>query len=230
VRFLFVDDDRVLYDVVSSVLNAHWVGVEVLYAATGAEALDIVERKQLDLVLLDISMPGRSGYQVLQEIRGWSRVPVIMLTAADAVPDKVRALREGADDYITKPFDVQELVARVEAVLRRAGIQPASRSSFFVCGDLSIDFEAKQVRVKGERVSLTPHEYRLLLVLSRNVGQVVPYQALLSTVWGPEYGTEVNYLRVYIRRLRRKLEEDPNRPRYILTARGVGYWCCEPDR
>jgi two-component system, OmpR family, KDP operon response regulator KdpE len=229
VRFLLVDDDRQLFKMVSEVLSAHWRDVEVLYAATGEEALDIVERKQLDLVLLDIWMPGRSGYEVLQEIRGWSPVPVIMLTGAGEVRDKVQALKEGADDYITKPFDVQELIARVEAVLRRAGTQPVSRASSFVCGDLSINFETRQVRVKGEHVPLTPHEYRLLLLLVRNVGRVVPYQTILSTVWGPEYTEEVHYLRVYVRRLRRKLEENPSRPRHIRTVRGIGYRCCEQE-
>jgi two-component system, OmpR family, KDP operon response regulator KdpE len=174
-------------------------------------------------------MPGRSGYQVLQEIRGWSPVPVIMLTGAGEVRDKVQALKEGADDYITKPFDVQELIARVEAVLRRAGTQPVSRASSFVCGDLSINFETRQVRVKGEHVPLTPHEYRLLLLLVRNVGRVVPYQTILSTVWGPKYTEEVHYLRVYVRRLRRKLEENPSRPRHIRTVRGIGYRCCEQE-
>lgn len=227
-RLLLADDDRQLFNMVSSIFHAQWSGVELLYAGTGEAALDIVKREQLDLVLLDISMPGRGGYRTLREIRELSRVPVIMLTAANDVSDKVRALGEGADDYVTKPFDIHELMARVGAVLRRVGVaQPMDRASSFTCGDLSVDFENRRVRVRGELVPMTPHEYELLLLLARNAGRTLPYATLLDMVWGPEYRSEVNYLRVYIRRLRRKLEDDPDRPRYILTERGVGYRCGE---
>ena len=183
-----------------------------------------MEREQPDLVLLDISMPGMDGYETLRQIREFSDVPVIMLTARDSVLDKVKGLELGADDYVTKPFDHLELLARVKAVLRRLDMpQPASRAPSFVSDELAVDFASRQVRLRGEPVPLTNIEYKLLYHLVRNAGRVLPHETLLAKVWGREYVDEIDYLRVYVRRLRRKLEDDPDRPRHILTERGVGY-------
>ena len=176
------------------------------------------------MFVLDIAMPGMNGFEVLQGIRAFSDVPVIMLTAKDDVLDKVKGLELGADDYVTKPFDHLELLARVKALLRRLDMpQPKSRAPSFHSENLTVDFAAQEVRLRGEVVSLTATEYKLLYHLVRNAGHVLRHETLLAKVWGREYVDEVDYLRVYIRRLRRKLEPDPERPRHILTERGLGY-------
>jgi two-component system KDP operon response regulator KdpE len=219
-----VDDAPEVIEAVTVSFSLQWRETEVLGAEDGEKALDTVEREHPDLVLLDIAMPGMDGYEMLRRLREFSDVPVIMLTAKDSVLDKVKGLELGADDYVTKPFDHLELLARVKAVLRRLNMpQPVSRAPSFVSGDLSVDFASQQVRLRGERVDLTPIEYKLLYHLVRNVGHVLHHETLLAKVWGREYTEEIDYLRVYIRRLRRKLEEDPEQPKYILTERGLGY-------
>lgn len=223
-RILVVDDAPEVIEAVTVSFNLQWRETEVIGAFDGESALDIVEREHPDLVLLDIAMPGMDGYETLRNLRAFSDVPVIMLTARDGVLDKVKGLELGADDYVTKPFDHLELLARVKALLRRLDApQPVSRAPSFVCESIAVDFASQQVRVKGELVSLTAIEYKLLYHLVRNVGHVLRHETLLAKVWGREYVDEIDYLRVYIRRLRRKLEEDPDRPRYILTERGLGY-------
>jgi two-component system, OmpR family, KDP operon response regulator KdpE len=224
VKILVVDDAPEVIEAVTVSFNLQWRETDVHGACGGESALDVVEREHPDLVLLDIAMPGMDGYETLRRIREFSDVPVIMLTAKDGVLDKVKGLELGADDYVTKPFDHLELLARVKAVLRRLSMpQPVSRAPSFTSGDLSVEFGSQQVRLRGRLVPLTPIEYKLLYHLVRNVGHVLRHETLLAKIWGREYTEEVDYLRVYIRRLRRKLEDDPERPRYILTERGLGY-------
>jgi DNA-binding response OmpR family regulator len=230
VRFLVVDDAP---DVVESVrlgFMLQWREVDVMGAGTGQEALDLVERDGPDLVLLDIGLPDLDGYEVLTQIRCFSDVPVIMLTARDDTLGKIKGLELGADDYITKPFDHLELLARVRAVLRRLDMpSPRTRTPSFRSGELEVDFSAQEARLAGAPLELTPTEYRLLYHLVRNAGRVLPHGTLLARVWGREYVDEVDYLRVYVRRLRQKLGDDSEHPRYIRTERGLGYRFLSPQ-
>jgi two-component system KDP operon response regulator KdpE len=223
-KVLVVDDAAEVIEAVTVSFTLQWRETEVIGVDNGEAALDLVEQEHPDVVLLDIAMPGMDGFETLREIRAFSDVPVIMLTAKDDVLDKVKGLELGADDYVTKPFDHLELLARVKALLRRLDMpQPTSRAPSFRAGDLEIDFAAHEVRLRGEPVPLTTTEYKLLYHLVRNAGHVLRHETLLAKVWGREYVDEVDYLRVYIRRLRRKLEPDPERPQHILTERGLGY-------
>jgi two-component system KDP operon response regulator KdpE len=223
-KILVVDDAPEVVESVRLGFMVQWREVDVLAAATGQEALDLVEREAPDLVLLDIGLPDMDGYQVLDDIRLFSDVPVVMLTARDDTIDKVKGLELGADDYVTKPFNHLELLARVKAVLRRLDMPaPKSRAPSFQAGDLEVDFAAQEARLRGARLELTPTEYKLLYHLVRNAGRVLTHGTLLAKVWGREYVDEVDYVRVYIRRLRDKLGDDPEQPRYIRTERGVGY-------
>ena len=223
-RILVVDDEP---DVVESVrlgFTLQWREMEVLGAGTGEAALDIVENEHPDIVLLDIGLPDIDGFEVIRQIRAFSDVPVVMLTARDDAMDKVKGLELGADDYVTKPFNHLELMARVRAVLRRHEMPaPTSRAPSFRSGDLEVDFATHEARLHGTRLDLTPTEYKLLYHLVRNAGHVLQHGTLLAKVWGREYVDEVDYIRVYIRRLRDKLGDDPDAPRYIQTERGLGY-------
>ena len=223
-RILVVDDAP---DVVESVrlgFTLQWREVEVLGAGDGEQALDLVEKETPDVVLLDIGLPGRDGFDILRELRTFSDVPVVMLTARDDAMDKVKGLELGADDYVTKPFNHLELMARVRAVLRRHDMPaPASRTPSFRSGDLEMDFARREVRLGGDKVDLTPTEYKLLYHLVRNAGHVLQHGTLLAKVWGREYMDETDYVRVYIRRLRDKLGDDPDNPKYIQTERRLGY-------
>jgi two-component system KDP operon response regulator KdpE len=223
-RILVVDDEP---DVVESLrigFELQWREVEVLGASTGESALDRVEHDRPDIVLLDVGLPDIDGFEALRRIRAFSDVPVVMLTARDDAMDKVKGLELGADDYVTKPFNHLELLARVRAVMRRHAMPaPTSRAPSFRAGDLEVDFGAHEARLHGERLDLTPTEYKLLYHLVRNAGHVLQHGTLLAKVWGREYVDEVDYLRVYVRRLRDKLGDDPDRPRYIRTERGLGY-------
>lgn len=219
-----VDDAPEVAESIEIGLSLQWRDVTVLRAESGTRALEAIERERPELVLLDIGLPDVDGYEVLREIRAFSDVPVVMLTARDEQMDKVKGLELGADDYVTKPFDHLELLARIKAVLRRAQMPgPNSRLPSFRSGDLEVDFAAQEARLHGERVDLTPTEYKLLFHLVRNAGNVLRHGTLLAKVWGHEYEDEVDYVRVYIRRLRDKLGDDPERPRYIRTERGLGY-------
>ena len=223
-KLLVVDDSPEVIEAVSVSFSLQWRDTEVIGAADGEAGLLAVEREQPDLVLLDIAMPGIDGFEALRRVREFSDVPVILLTARDTVVDKVKGLELGADDYVTKPFDHLELLARVKAVLRRLDMpQPVSRAPSFTLHELTMDFASHEVRLRGERVPLTATEYKLLYHLVRNAGHVLTHAALLGKVWGREYREEVEYVRVYVRRLRRKLEDDPDAPYYILTERGTGY-------
>jgi DNA-binding response OmpR family regulator len=229
VKVLVVDDAPEVVESVRLGFAVQWREVDVLSAGTGQQALELVERESPDLVLLDVGLPDTDGFKVLEELRFFSDVPVVMLTARDDTIDKVKGLELGADDYVTKPFNHLELLARVKAVLRRLDMPPPkSRAPSFRSGDLEMDFDAQEVRVKGEPVRLTPTEYKLLYHLVRNAGRTLPHGTLLAKVWGREYLDEVDYLRVYVRRIRDKLGDDPEKPRYIRTERGLGYRFLRP--
>ncbi|MDH7485870.1 MAG: response regulator transcription factor [Anaerolineae bacterium] len=227
-KILVVDDEPRVVRLVSEVLKA--VGYQVIAAASGMPAIEMVALERPDLVLLDILLPGGlDGYEVCRRLREFSDVPVIMLTAKAQEADVVRGFEVGADDYLTKPFSAKELVARVQAVLRRCQRSEEVITAPLVCGELEINFAQRAVRVRGQRVALTPTEYELLRQLALHVNRVVLHQDLLTTVWGPEYRNDVDYLRSYIRYLRRKLEADPANPRYILTSPGAGYMLSCPE-
>ncbi len=203
-------------------------GCQVTIAPDGAEALARFMADPADLVVLDVGMPPPDGFEVCRRIREMSEVPILMLTVRDATVDKVRALDLGADDYLTKPFDHLELLARLRALLRRAPGQDAQPTPTFVSGDLSIDFSTHEVRLRDKVVRLTTTEYRLLEELARHAGVVMPHDALLERVWGPEWITQPGYLKVFIQRLRRKLGEDAEHPRYIQTEWGLATASCSP--
>jgi len=223
-KVLVVDDEPDVVKLITMSIKLQEPDWEVLAAYDGETALDLVADENPDVVLLDVAMPEMDGFQVLEQIRLFSDVPVIMVTVRDSELEKVRGLELGADDYITKPFSHLELLARVRAVLRRAKGLPLAHEEPFVSGDIRVDFDQRKVTVRGKEVPLTSTEYRLLYHLVRNAGRVLTHESLLAHVWGREYTDEINYLKVYISRLRAKLEEDPRNPRYILTEHGVGYW------
>ena len=223
-KILVIDDAAEVIEAVTVSFGVQWRETEIIGADSGELGQDLIEQEHPDVVLLDIAMPGMDGFETLRRIREFSDVPVIMLTARDEVLDKVKGLELGADDYVTKPFDHLELLARVKALLRRLDMpQPVSRAPSFRSGDLTVDFAAQEVRIGEEPVPLTATEFKLLYHLVRNAGHVLRHETLLAKVWGREYVDEIDYLRVYIRRLRRKLEADPEHPRHIITERGVGY-------
>ena len=227
-KILVVDDEPHLVKLVRSNLEAQ--RYKVLSALDGPSGLAIVEKEGVDLVILDIMLPGMDGFDVLQKIREFSSVPVIMLTAKDQDVDIVKGLRLGADDYVKKPFSVHELLARVEAVLRRAAPREQVQARPpFVLDEFTMDFQQRRVTVRGKDLKMGPTEYRLLAQLVQNAGRVMLHADLLRKVWGPEYGNETEYLRVYVSYLRNKIEEDPANPKYILTEHGVGYMFRRPE-
>ena len=223
-RVLVVDDEPQLLRALGISLRAR--GHEVELAASGTAALDLAGRVPLDLIILDLGLPDLDGVEVVRALRGWSTTPIIVLSARDAQADKVAALEAGADDYMTKPFGMDELLARIRAALRRA--TPELEAPVVSMGRNSIDLSAKRVTNEEGEVRLTPTEWQLLELLVRNAGKLVSQRQILQTVWGPAYTTETNYLRVYLAQLRRKLEDDPSRPRYLITEPGMGYRF-EPD-
>jgi two-component system, OmpR family, KDP operon response regulator KdpE len=223
-KILVVDDEPDVIKVITMSLSMRQPAWEVVGAQDGQEALDRVETEHPDVVLLDVGLPEMSGFEVLKAIRLFSDVPVIMLTVKDDELSKVQGLELGADDYVTKPFSHLELLARVRAVLRRAEALPLTHERPFVSGDIRIDFSRREVTVRGQPVTLTSTEYRLLYHLVRNAGQIMTHETLLARVWGREYTNEISYLKSYINRLRSKLEQDPHHPEYIMTEHTVGYW------
>ncbi len=222
---LTADDDPQLLRLMSR--NLQLEGYEVLVASDGQQALEQIEQKSPDLVLLDVMMPRMDGFSVCQRVREFSAVPIIIVTARGQDQDKVRGLDLGADDYLTKPFSIDELLARVRAVLRRAQFaakeKAQGRQTTLTTGELTIDFSQHLVTQAGKEIVLTPTEYRLLAYLAQNAGRILTQELLLEHVWGPEYLGEGHMLQVNVNRLRRKLEHDPSLPRYILTKLGVGY-------
>jgi len=219
---LVVDDERRYRELLE--MNLSRRGYRVLQAVDGLGALNAVEREELDLVVLDLKLPDMDGYEVCRRIREQSTVPIIMLTARAEEEQKIRGLKLGADDYITKPFSADELLARVEAVLRRTeAARGTSVRPPFDAGELHIDFDQHRVTLRGQEVELSPGEFRLLAQLAANVGRVMVQDELLRQVWGPGYSGATALLQTAIRRLRRKIEDDPGSPQYIVTKRGVGY-------
>jgi len=219
-RILVVDDEPGLVHALAINLRAH--GWDVTTALNGAGALDLAASWHPDVVLLDLGLPDISGLDVIAGIRGWSRVPIVVLSARQDGEDKVDALDAGADDYVTKPFAMNELLARLRAAVRRAA--PADTTEAVVeAGDLTIDLARRRVLRQGSEVRLSPTEWALIEVLVRNRGKLVSRKQLLQEVWGPAYATETGYLRVYAAQLRRKLERDPAHPRHIITQPGMGY-------
>ena len=223
---LVADDEAPMRKYVSTNLKAR--GYDVLTAADGAEALKLLDEHTFDLVVLDINMPGPDGYAVLAAVRRGLQVPVLMLTARGREGDKVTALDLGADGYLTKPFGVEELLARVRAALRRASGEPPGPLPPYRADDLELDFGSHQVQRAGAPVPLTPREFEVLAYLARNAGKVLTHRQILQAVWGVDYGDENDYVWTYVRRIRRKLEPDPERPRYLLTVAGVGYRAVPP--
>jgi two-component system, OmpR family, KDP operon response regulator KdpE len=223
-KLLVVDDEPDVSKVVAMSFRMQQPTWEIMGAQDGPEALELVEREHPDVVLLDVGLPDMTGFEVLEAIRLFSDVPVIMLTVRDDELSMVQGLELGADDYITKPFSHLELLARVRAVLRRTQILPLDHAQPFATGDIYVDFARRELTVRGRPVPLTGTEYRLLYHLVRNAGQVMTHEALLARVWGHEYTDEISYLKSYINRLRHKLERDPHHPEHILTEYGVGYW------
>ena len=228
-KILVVDDEPRVIRLVTEVLTA--VGYHVIAAASGESALEMVALEDPRLVLLDIRLQhGMDGYEVCRRIREFSDVPVIMLTARAQERDVLRGFEVGTDDYLTKPFSAHELVARVRALLRRSRSPEGIVTATFTCGEIEIDFARRGVAVRGRDVSLTRTEYELLNRLAVNVNRVMSQEDLLTAVWGAEYRNDVDYLRAYIRYLRRKLEPDPAHPTYIVTYPGVGYMLACPER
>jgi len=224
-KILVVDDEPDVANLVKMGIAYQRPEYEIVESHSGADALERAAREKWDLVILDLTMPELDGFTVLGALRGGgSDVPIIVLTARDAEQDRVHGLELGADDYVTKPFSPKELVARIDAVMRRyrAGTE-ATRANELIRGDVRIDFAHRKVTVRGRPVALTPTEYNLLFQLATNAGHVMAHKDLLKRIWGDEYREEVHYLKVYVGRLRTKLEHDPGKPELILTVRGVGY-------
>jgi two-component system KDP operon response regulator KdpE len=218
---LIIEDELQIRRFLRSALAAH--GYALLEAATGQQGLEQAAQLHPDAVILDLGLPDMDGLEVLRCIRSWSAVPIIILTARGQEQDKIALLDAGADDYLTKPFGVGELLARIRAALRRTMSVSASEMPVVIIGELQVDMVHRQVFRAGEQVHLTPIEYKLFVALVRNMGCVVTQRQLLQEVWGPEYTEATHYLRIYMQHLRHKLEADPARPRHLLTEPGVGY-------
>jgi len=225
-KILVVDDDPQIRRVMKATLVAHHY--EVVEARTGEDALTVLQQEMPSLVLLDMNLPGMNGLEACRAIRGGSEVPVIMLTVRRDEKDKVAALDAGADDYVTKPFGIEELLARIRAALRRSPYSPEGGPRGFSAPGLEIDFETRSVRAQGKEVRLTPKEFDLLRYLATHAGRPVTHRELLQAVWGPDYGDEPEYLRVFVNQVRKKIEPNPARPRYIVTEPWVGYRFVDP--
>jgi two-component system KDP operon response regulator KdpE len=196
---------------------------EVFLAASGEEGLDIAAMHSPDVIILDLAMPGLDGYEVCKQLRTWSKAPIIVLSVRATEEDKIQALDIGADDYLTKPFGIGELLARLRAVVRRSGSLEGTSEATFVCDDLQIDYAHRQVTLKTAEVHLTPKEYDLICYMAQNANRVLTHRQLLTKVWGPEYANDSHTLRVHIANLRNKIEEHPERPRFVHTETRVGY-------
>ncbi|MBC7927613.1 MAG: response regulator transcription factor [Bryobacteraceae bacterium] len=220
-RILVVDDEPQIRRVMRMTLSAE--GYEVYEARTGEKALEELRAHRFDLVLLDMNLPGAGGLEICRAMRANSDIAVVMLTVRNTEEDKVAALDAGADDYITKPFSTPELLARIRASLRRVPLTLESSSGRIAVGDLEMNVAGRRLTVQGKEVRLTPKEYEVLLYLMSNPDTSIPHGKLLQAVWGPDYGGETEYLRTFVNRLRKKLEPDPAKPRYIVTEPWVGY-------
>jgi two-component system KDP operon response regulator KdpE len=219
---LLVEDEPQIRRFLRAALDSH--GFRLIEAATGEEGLAAATTRQPEIIILDLGLPDMDGLEIIRRVREWSAIPIIVLSARGQERDKITALDAGADDYVAKPFGVGELLARMRVALRHAarGTDEPGESRFSV-GDLQVDLAQRQVTLAGQPVHLTPIEYRLLTTLVRHAGKLLTHRQLLNEVWGPNYTEQAHYLRVYTAQLRRKLEADPARPRYVLTEPGVGY-------
>ncbi len=220
-RILVVDDEIEIVRALERSLAAH--GFEVFTAGSGEEALEAISHHRPDVMLLDLGLPGMSGLEVIKRVRAQSNLPIIVLSVKDTEHDKVQAFDLGADDYVPKPFGMDEVLARLRAALRHSAQVESGTEAIFTAGPLRVDFVQRLVQVDGQEVKLTPTEYDLLKALIKNSGKIMTRQMLLSQVWGTGYGAESHYLHVYVGQLRRKIEPDPAHPRFILTISGVGY-------
>ncbi|HUS17554.1 MAG TPA: response regulator transcription factor [Chloroflexia bacterium] len=220
---LIAEDDPRMLKLVRRTLELE--GYQAVTASDGRQALDLANSEDVDLIILDVMMPEMDGFTVAQQIRANSRVPILMLTARAAEADIVQGLDAGADDYLLKPFGADELAARVRALLRRAGAQegPKPPTVVVIADELSIDLAQRRVHRGDQEILLTPTEYRLLALLAAHRGKILTHEMLLEQVWGPQWGTELHQLRVYVARLRQKIESDPANPRFLLTRPGFGY-------
>ncbi len=219
---LIIDDEQSLRDFVNKNLEVR--GFQTYTAANGLEGLALFKTHDVDLVIVDLMMPHMNGLETIRRIRQDSLVPIIVLSALGEENDKVQAFNYGADDFLTKPFGVRELLARINAVLRRSNwTKPQAHSGRLLRGEIAVDLDRHEVQAHGQVVDLTPTEFDLLVYLMENAGKVLPHQTILQNVWGPEYGQESEYLRVYMGRLRQKIETDPAKPHYLRTERGIGY-------
>jgi len=221
VKVLVVDDEPQILRALG--INLRTRGYDVTVAASGEDALEKAATSHPDVVILDLGLPGIDGIEVVRGLRGWTNLPIIILSVRDAEADKVAALDAGADDYVTKPFGMDELLARLRAATRRAGTGDPGEEAVIETHDFRIDLSAKKVTRDGEEVRLTPTEWHLVEVLARNRGRLVTQRQLLHEVWGPAHDTETNYLRVYMAQVRRKLEPSPAHPRWFITEPGMGY-------
>ncbi len=219
IRVLVVDDERAIRRYLRAALSAQ--GYTVFEASSGQEALDLIVADRPDLLILDLGLPDMDGVEVTRRLREWTHIPIIILSVREEETEKITALDSGADDYLTKPFNSGELLARMRAALRHAS--PAASDPVFISGDLTVDLTRRQVKIRDEEISLTPTEYDLLRILVQNAGRVLTHHQLLLQVWGSAYEDEAHILRVNMSNLRRKIEADPTRPHYIITEPGVGY-------
>jgi two-component system KDP operon response regulator KdpE len=217
-RILAVDDEPEILRTLETILLG--AGYDVVTATTGEHALAEAALRVPDAVILDLVLPGRSGIEVCRELRTWTQIPILLLSVVGDEEEKVRALDVGADDYVTKPFGVDELLARLRAALRRMG---STSGPVFEVGELRIDLDKQAVSKAGELVALTPHEFKLLALFARNQGRLLTHRMILREVWGLSYQSELHYVHVYVSRLRRKIEQDPAHPRYLLTESAAGY-------
>ena len=222
-RILVVDDEPEIRSALETTLRG--AGYDVVAAATGEDALVQASVRPPEAVILDLVLPGKSGVEVTRELREWSDAPVLILSVVGEEPEKVAALDAGADDYVTKPFGMEELLARLRATLRRAA--PGSEHVIRI-GELEINLDKRSVSREGELLQLTPHEFRLLRLFATNEGKLLTHRTILREVWGAAYQSESHYLHVYVSQLRRKIEPDPTRPRYLLTETGAGYRFVQP--
>lgn len=221
IRVLVVDDEPQIRRALRAGLERN--GFTVLLAASGEEALDQAAERPPDIVVLDLAMPVLDGFDVCRQLREWTSVPIIVLSVREGERDKIEALNLGADDYLTKPFSLDELIARIRAVLRRSGSAEEPDAATITAGDLQLDFARRQVRLRNREIHLTPTEYDLLRYLALNAGRVLTHRQLLTRIWGAEYAEDTRTLRVHIGHIRGKIEDDPTNPRYLRTEPRVGY-------
>jgi len=220
-KALVIDDEPQILRALRAGLSQN--GYQVVIAASGEEGLDLATLEYPDIVILDLAMPGTNGFEVCRQLRTWSKVPIIVLSVREGEDDKIKALDMGADDYLTKPFGLRELLARMRAVLRRSSFEEQEEEALFNCDDLQVDFGRRIVTLAGEEIHLTPKEFDLLRFMALHANRVLTHRQLLGKVWGPEYTDDTHTLRVHIANLRTKIERQPERPRFIHTETRIGY-------